>query len=173
MSQSQASDVVLRPFDRQHLAATLAWANDPELARLLNRTSSIDDDEHERWFLSLARRPDTRHFAIESGGRHIGNVWLAAIDQRHRKAEVRIVIGLDDVEKGSGARALTLVAEHAFSTLGLRRLYAYVLAFNLRAKRAFEKAGFELEGTLRQDRLSAGVPVDVFVLGRVNPTPQI
>lgn len=172
MSQTQASDVVLRPLDRRHLAATLAWANDPELARLLNRTSSIGADEHERWFASLANRADTRHFAIESGGRHIGNVWLADIDRRHRKAEVRIVIGLDDVAQGSGVRALTLVTDHAFRALGLRRVYAYVLAFNMRAKRAFEKAGFEVEGTLRQDRLSGGVPVDVFVLGRVNSTSQ-
>ena len=170
MSQTHASDVVLRPFDRRHLAATLAWANDPELARLLDRARTIAAEEHERWFASLAGRADTRHFAIEADGRHVGNVWLAEIDERHRKAEVRIVMGRDAVGRGCGPEALRLISDQAFGALGLRRLYAYVLAFNPRARRAFEKAGFELEGTLRQDRLAGGVPVDVFVLGRVKST---
>ena len=130
--------------------------------------ASIHFSRSKRWFASLATRSDTRHFAIEVSGRHVGNVWLEAIDDRHRKAEVRIVMGLDAVERGCGSQALRLIADHAFDALGLRRLYAYVLAFNPRAKRAFEKAGFELEGTLRQDRLAGGTPVDVFVLGRVN-----
>ena len=168
MSQPASGAVTLCPFERKHLAATLAWANHPELARLLDRTRTIAADEHERWFASLASRADTRYFAIETGGRHVGNVWLADIDERHRKAEVRIVIGLDAVGRGCGSQALQLIADHALGALGLRRLYAYVLAFNPRAKRAFEKAGFELEGTLRQDRLAGGTPVDVFVLGRVN-----
>ena len=41
---------------------------------------------------------------------------------------------------------------YAFEQLGLHRVYAYVLAFNPPARRAFEKAGFALEGTLRDDR---------------------
>lgn len=168
MSQTGSGEVVLRPFARTHLPATLAWANDPELARLLDRSRSFTTEEHERWFASLANRADTQHFAIERSGRHVGNVWLADIDQRHRKAEARIVIGLDEVGKGCGSQALRLVTEHAFGTLGLRRLYAYVLAFNPRAKRAFEKAGFALEGTLRQDRMVNGTAIDVFVLGRVS-----
>jgi RimJ/RimL family protein N-acetyltransferase len=171
MSQIGTGGVALHPFERKHLAATLAWANHPELARLLDRSGPIAAEEHEGWFASLADRADTLYFAIERGGRHIGNVWLAAIDRRHRKAEVRIVLGLDAVEKGSGPEALRLVTDHAFGVLGLRRVYAFVLGFNPRAKRAFEKAGFALEGTLRQDRVVNGVAVDVFVLGLVKTTP--
>lgn len=171
MSEAASGEVTLHPFGREHLAATLAWANDPGLARLLDRARPIGAEEHEQWFAALAGRPDTLYFAIERAGRHVGNVWLAEIDYRHRKAEVRIVLAPDAVEKGSGPKALHLVTDHAFGALGLRRVYAYVLAFNPRAKRAFEKAGFELEGTLRQDRLAGGTPVDVFVLGRVKSTP--
>ena len=172
MSQLSSGEVTLRPFERRHLASTLAWANDPELARLLDRARPIGAEEHERWFASLADRPDTQFFAIERAGRHIGNVWLADIDQRHGKAEVRIVLSPDAVEQGSGAQALRLVTDHAFATLGLRRVYAYVLAFNPRAKRAFQKAGFALEGTLQADRFVNGEAIDVFVLGRVRTSPQ-
>ena len=161
--------VLLQKFERRHLAQTLQWTNDPELARLLGRAGRVTGDEHERWFSGLEERSDTLFFAIETeGGRHVGNVWLADIDRRHDKAEVRIVIGdRDAMGLGVGSRAIDLMACHAFAALRLHRLYAFVLAFNFRARRAFEKSGFQLEGVLRQDRRSDDAYTDVFVLGRI------
>ncbi len=167
---SASSGVELVPFERRHLAETLRWTNDPELARLMDRPRRIDEDEHQRWFESLSARTDTVYFAIEEDGRHVGNVWLAALDRRHRKAEVRIVLGPTAVNRGCGTRAIELIADHAFISIGLNRVYAFVLAFNPRARRAFEKAQFVLEGTLREDRFNGGEFVDTFVLGRLNHT---
>ena len=169
MSPASAG-VVLVPFERRHQAETLRWTNDPELARLLDRPRRIDEDEHAQWFDALPSRTDTVYFAVEEDGRHVGNVWLAAIDLRHRKAEVRIVLGTTSVNRGCGTRALELIADHAFTAMGLNRVYAFVLAFNPRARRAFEKAQFVLEGTLREDRFAGGEFVDTFVLGRLNHT---
>jgi RimJ/RimL family protein N-acetyltransferase len=162
--------VALAPFGRRHLAATLEWTNDASLARLLDRARRIDPEEHERWFAALASRTDTRYFAIEVGATcdHVGNVWLADIDTRHLKAEVRVVVGREDATgRGVGSRAIDLMARHAFDALGLHRVYAYVLTLNPRAKRAFEKAGFTLEGVLRDDRRTADGFTDVFLLAKV------
>ena len=162
------SGVALVPFGRQHLAQTLQWTNDQELKRLLDRRRHVTADEHERWFTSLSSRQDTVYFAIEDEARHIGNVWLADIDSRHRKAEVRIVLAPEAANRGCGSRAIELVAVRAFGHMNLHRLYAFVLAFNPRGRRAFEKAGFALEGTLREDRFDGSGFVDAFVLGRIN-----
>ena len=160
--------VSLVPLDRVHLERTRAWANDAEILRLMDRARIVSPDEHEGWFAALAGRRDCLYFAIEAGARHVGNVWLAAVDARHRKAEVRIVVGeLDAREQGVGSRALELVSEHAFEQLNLHRVYAYVLATNPRGRRAFEKAGFVLEGTLKEDRWSEGGFVDVYLLSRL------
>lgn len=162
--------VRLVPLDTRHLAATLAWANDPELMRLLGRSSTVSPDEHLRWFEELRTRTDCRYFAIEAtgDGRHLGNVWLWDIDARHRRAEVRVVMGAaDGRDRGLGSDALDLAAHTAFETLGLARVYAYVFAFNVRARRAFEKAGFRVEGLLRQDRAGETERIDVYVLGRL------
>jgi RimJ/RimL family protein N-acetyltransferase len=48
-------------------------------------------------------------------------------------------------------------------------VYAYVLGFNDRARRAFEKAGFTLETVLKGDRLTEQGPVDVYLFGRGDP----
>jgi RimJ/RimL family protein N-acetyltransferase len=138
--------------------------------RLLNRSQPVSADEHERWFDAIRAATDCVYMAIEEvgTGNHVGNVWLAGIDQRHRKAELRIVIGVPNATgRGVGTEAINLMCRYAFDSIGLHRLYAYVLAFNGRAKRAFEKAGFTAEGILRDDRISDGRSVDVYVLGRI------
>jgi diamine N-acetyltransferase len=163
--------VTLRALERSHLDRTRSWANDPELARLLDRFRPISDVEHEQWFASLERKDTCLYFAIETNdgpARHVGNVWLWDIDPRHRKAEVRIVIGDREVAgQGVGTEAIDLACTYGFQRLNLHRLYACVLEINPRARRAFEKAGFLLEGTLRQDRWVDDRYVDVFVLGRM------
>jgi UDP-4-amino-4,6-dideoxy-N-acetyl-beta-L-altrosamine N-acetyltransferase len=162
--------ISLHPLERRHLDRTRAWANDPELARLMDRARPVAQAEHERWFASLREQTDRAYFAIElnEGARHIGNVWLWAIDRRHRKAELRIVIGEHDcLEKGTGTETISLVCSYAFENLGLHKVYAYVLATNPRARRAFEKAGFTLEGTLKEDRHVDGGFTDVYLLGKI------
>jgi RimJ/RimL family protein N-acetyltransferase len=164
---STRSAVSLQPFERRHLAQTLQWTNDPELARLLDRRNRVTAEEHERWFAALASREDTLYFAIEDVSGHIGNVWLADIDSRHQKAEVRILLATGAVNRGCGSGALRLLAHHAFGEMKLHRLYAFVLAFNPRARRAFEKAGFKLDGTLRDDRFDGARFADAFLLSRL------
>jgi len=163
------ASIVLTPLGRQHVDRTLEWTNDPELARLLNRSRRVTPDEHRAWFDRLAERADARFFAVElPDGRHVGNVWLADINPLHRKAEMRIVIGDRDCgRRGIGTEAIARLCDLAFADLGLQRIYAYVLEINPRAKRAFEKAGFAVEGVLRRDRSTEDGWVDVFLLARL------
>jgi RimJ/RimL family protein N-acetyltransferase len=164
----QGKNVTLCPFDRRHAEHTRAWVNDAVLAALLDRSRPVSDADHERWYASITGREDCVYFAIETAEMHAGNVWLWNIDARHRKAEVRILIGPNEHHgKGLGSEAIALIANYARDRLNLRRLYAYVLSTNPRACRAFEKAGFALEGTLREDRWIGDRYADVFLLGRL------
>jgi diamine N-acetyltransferase len=164
------SNVSLRALERRHLDATRAWANDAEMARLLDRAWPVSDMEHEAWFSALQKQRDRVYFAIEnlSTGRHVGNVWLWDIDPRHRKAEVRIVLGdTEALGRGLGSESIDLIANYGFDRLNLHRVFAFVLSTNKRACRAFEKAQFEVEGTLKQDRWTGKEFTDVFLLGRL------
>jgi UDP-4-amino-4,6-dideoxy-N-acetyl-beta-L-altrosamine N-acetyltransferase len=166
------SNICLKPFKQQHVEKTLEWMNDPELMPLLNRSRIIPREEHVKWCESLSTRKDVHYFAIEQKEvphEYVGNVWLWQIDEVNSKAEVRIVIGKSShCEKGVGTEALKAITDHAFQKMGLHKLYAYVLKFNSRALRAFQKAGYEIEGTLKLDRLSGDQFVDVCLLGVIN-----
>lgn len=163
--------VNLVPLGPTHKDKTRAWANDAVLMRLMDRARLVSEAEHEKWFEGLSRRVDCAYFAIERSdtGAHIGNVWLWSIDARHRKAELRVVIGDAAARgKGTGTEAIDLLCQHGFNRLNLHRIYAYVLATNSVAKRAFEGAGFTEEGTLRDDRWADGRFVDAHLLARVS-----
>ncbi|MDA7977422.1 MAG: GNAT family N-acetyltransferase [Pirellulales bacterium] len=175
--------VSLVPLDRRHLEATRRWANDWEIAELMDRATPVSDAAHEHWFATLHGKTDRVYFAIEIQAEddtpsHVGNVWLWDIDPRHRKCEVRIVVGHDSVRsQGLGTQALSLISKYAFERLNLHKVFALVLASNARAVRAFENAGFQQEGLLKNDRWSGERYVDVTMLGllreaRVNNVPS-
>src|SRR5438270_6926446 len=141
--------ISLLPLQVRHLERTLAWVNDPELMRLLDRASQVTEAEHEAWFAGLKDRSDCAYFAIETNedNKHIGNIWLWEIDRRHQRAEIRVMIGEKArVDHGLGTEAIRLISDYAFQRFGLHKVYAYVLSLNPRARVAFEKAGFEVEG---------------------------
>jgi RimJ/RimL family protein N-acetyltransferase len=164
------SRVRLVPLGENHLDATLQWVNDPVMMRLLGRTAPVEPDEHQRWFLRLHTRTDCRYFAVETvdSGQHVGNVWLWDINAADHKSEMRVLFG-DEASRGHGygSEAIALLADLAFTTFDLHRLYAYVFARNPRAKRAFEKAGFKVEGLLKQERRLGNEFIDVYLLARL------
>lgn len=163
--------VRLVPLTERHLGATFQWVNDPAMMRLLGRASRVESDEHRRWFDQIRQRTDCRYFSVETNEAdlHVGNIWLWDINTTDRKAEVRILFGEQAArDHGYGTEAIRLLADLAFDTMGLHRLYAYVFSINPRAKRAFEKAGFRSEGVLRQDRHLGDEYVDVYLLGQLS-----
>jgi RimJ/RimL family protein N-acetyltransferase len=165
--------VTLVPLGRPHLARTREWANDAQLMRLMDRKQPVTAAEHEAWFSSLARRSDCVYFAIEKldGGQHIGNAWLWDIDRRNRKAELRVVVGDSGARgHGLGSEAIDRLCRHGFEQLDLHRIYSFVLGINPAGCRAFERAGFTLEGTLRDDRWTGDGFVDAYLLARVSGT---
>ena len=63
------------------------------------------------------------------------------------------------------AAAVRLALQYAFDHLNLERVALRVQADNLRAIRAYEKAGFVREGCLRRDAYRDGAYVDVLCMG--------
>ena len=160
--------VRLRTFELEDAERYRAWVNDPEVAQLIDRAGPITRAEHEVWFHGLVTSPTAAPFAVDrlADDRFIGLVWLYDIHPRHRRAEVRIVIGDRSAWGGGyGTDALRVLARIAFGPLGLEKLWADVLTSNPRAAAAFERSGFRREGLLRGDRVQDAGRVDVVRLG--------
>jgi RimJ/RimL family protein N-acetyltransferase len=65
-------------------------------------------------------------------------------DPRENEAELGITIGNREFwSRGYGTDAVRTLVDYLFSELGMRRVYLHTLAWNYRAQRCFEHAGFE------------------------------
>jgi RimJ/RimL family protein N-acetyltransferase len=159
-------DVTLRAYTDADHARTFTWLQEPELRRFTGTTAPPTPETHADWLQRMRFRESAAIYAIERGGAHIGNLFLMDIDRINLRAEIQLFLGPPEIlGRGAGTAALVAAKAEAFGKLGLNRLYAFVFAFNQRAKRAFEKAGFVLEGRMRQHKRDGETFVEVFVLG--------
>jgi RimJ/RimL family protein N-acetyltransferase len=162
--------VRLRPFEWEDAEKYRAWINDSQIVSLVDRVRPVTAEEHRRWYETIVKDPHCVIFAIEfrPKKRFVGCVWLYGIDQRHRHAEVRIVIGDKRYwGKGIGREAISSIVRFAFEKLDLHKVYAYVLATNPRAAEAFKRTGFFREGLLKAERYVNGEFADVLRFGLV------
>lgn len=81
----------------------------------------------------------------------------------------RILLGPGGRNRGLGSEATRLTIDHAFSTTELHRLELEVFAFNPRAQRVCEKAGFVVEGVRRDALRFDGAFVDAVVMSILRP----
>lgn len=103
----------------------------------------------------------------------IGYLGLRNINYQNRFAEIAPVrIGHeDDRGKGYGTEACKLVLDYCWS-IGLNRVSLNPFANNERAIACYKKAGFQIEGTLRQQFFIDGEFVDALMMSALYPTNQ-
>ena len=166
----QSSRLLLRALEPSDLNITyLGWLNDPEVNRFLETRFLPQTIESLQAYWQAHRDdPTSPWFAICLVGdsRHIGNIKLGPIHWLYRHAYLSLFIGDRSFwGKGYASEAIALVRDWAFRELDLQKLNAGICAGNIGSRRAFEKCGFELEGTLRQEVVSGGQRVDTWRLG--------
>lgn len=130
---------------------------DKEVARFTGCKESFTEEEVVGFFLKSLEDGDRYTFLIISpDGRIIGESVINEIDRDLRSANFRIAIfHSKDCGRGIGLWATETTRDFAFREIGLHRLELDVFSFNPRAKRTYEKAGFKIEGVLK-DAVSDG-----------------
>jgi RimJ/RimL family protein N-acetyltransferase len=104
-------------------------------------------------------------FVIEVDRAAVGSVSLFDVDDLARTAEVGIAL-LDSARgKGIGTEAIAQIVKFAFVRCNLRRVHLQAIASNSAALRAYEKAGFVIEGRQREHAWVRGHYEDIVVMG--------
>lgn len=124
---------------------------DPEIDRLTGTSGIFDYDRVVNYYNRIVNDPDRFDFAIiDPEGNFIGESVINEIDWELRSANFRIVIfHSENCSKGIGSWVIKATRDFAFEKLKLHRLELEVFSFNKRAQRAYEKAGFKIEGIKR------------------------
>jgi len=148
------------------------WTRDSEFNRLLNTTASglQSSTAVKRWLeKDLEEASNGFHaFSIRTlvNDELVGGTDLDVVNWNGRNSFVGIFIGArENWGKGYGTDAMNILLRYAFMELNLRRVSLGVFAYNPRAIRSYEKAGFQHEGRLRQALNHEGNRWDIHFMG--------
>ena len=159
----QGERVFLRPFEAADAELYRGWRSDAEpmalagwkdraplsLAQSAARMERLAADQGKDYYTFM--------ICLLADERPIGEVGLSELDLRNGSAEVGIFIGeVDEWGRGYGTDAVNALVGFGFAELRLERIWLEVWTENARAMRAYEKAGFIYEATLRNDRYEGG-----------------
>jgi RimJ/RimL family protein N-acetyltransferase len=146
---------VLRPFRSTDVAAVLALANDPDIARnTINIPHPYEREAAEAWIGSQPAQWDRRKavtFAVtdRESGQLLGAVGLILEDADHR-AELGYWIGRPYWGRGFATEAAGAVIAWGFPALDLHRIHATHFPRNPASGSVLRKLGMSYEGRLRE-----------------------
>ncbi|MFW9806589.1 MAG: GNAT family N-acetyltransferase [Candidatus Thorarchaeota archaeon] len=107
-------------------------------------------------------------FGIETleGNKLVGIVNLVNVSWISHNAEIGVlaIFDPDSWGKGFGSDALKVLLDMAFSVLNLHSVYLWVVGFNERAIKFYEKIGFVNTGKLREMAYRNGTRYDVITM---------
>jgi len=172
----------LRAAEKEDITTFLRWINDPEVTENLGLISPFSRFEEEQWYEEMMKRPVHEHvfvIGIKEGTQDkdylpIGTCQFFQIDWLNRSSEIGIMIGEKTYwDQGYGTETMQLLLKHAFETLNLHRIWLRVYDKNKRGIRAYEKAGFKHEGTLREAHYQHNRYYDIHLMSVLSHKWQI
>lgn len=167
--------VILRPVSTDDVPGLLDLIGDEESGRLTG-SHGIEPDPvmaHD-WYASRGATDDRLDLAVveRASGEYAGEVVLNDLDSENRSCNFRIGLRPGFQNRGLGLEATRLIVGYALDVLKLHRVSLEVYAFNPRARRVYEKAGFVAEGTLRDALLWDGEWTDAIVMSILETDPR-
>lgn len=163
--------VVLRPLDEDDFDPMMAAMADPEVTRFTGSRGEVEEEQYREWLRTRKDQTDRLDLAIvdRATGACVGEAVLNDWSPQDESCGFRILIGPQGRGRGLGTEATALIVGYGIEELGLHRIELTVFAFNPRARRAYEKAGFVLEGRLRDALLWDGERVDNLYMSVLAP----
>jgi len=145
--------VILRPMRLSDAVYFCKWLGDPEVTNFLEcYGESAPTLQEEKEYVKKNRNSLKRiQFAIDAAdGEFIGTVALNQVNYYNRCGEYGIFIGNKKYwGQGCGTEAGKLFLNYVFKKLKLNSVYLFVVAFNIRGIKSYQKIGFKKTGKIR------------------------
>ena len=150
----------------------LALLDDPDIVRFTRVPVGADETFVRGW---IKRYEDgwvegsRAAFAIHAsdGGALLGWAGLVELDLEARQAEIGYLVAPAARGQGIAARTVTLLTRWSFDELGLERLELRIDPENVPSTKVAERAGYRLEGVLRNLHFKAGLRADLGIWSRL------
>lgn len=160
----------LRPWRDGDQAALVRHANNRAIWRNLRDRfpHPYTREDADQWLAVVQKLPSGTQFAIEVDGEAAGGIGLELKEDVFRKtASLGYWLGEAHWNSGIMTEAVRAVTRHGFEQFALRRIQAGVFEWNPASARVLEKAGYQLEGRLRQSVIKDGEIIDRLMYARL------
>ncbi|MGE3275787.1 MAG: GNAT family N-acetyltransferase [Vicinamibacterales bacterium] len=154
---------MVRPWTAADLEPLVRHANNPRVAiHLRDRfPHPYRRQDGQRFLTAVLRAARPTVWCIEVDGQAAGGIGIELRDDVERvSAEIGYWLGEACWGRGVTTAALVAVTDEAFRMFDLRRLFAVPFAENAASVRVLEKAGYVLEGHMRQSAVKDGRLLD-------------
>lgn len=152
--RDESVGIYLRLMTKDDTDLIVSWRNCDSVRRNFIYQELFTRESHENWIRTKVETGQVVQMIIcdMATDMPLGSVYIRDIDRQHSKAEYGIFIGEEAARgRGVGTAAAGLMLRYCFEEEKLHRIYLRVLSGNEAAKRSYEKAGFAVEGILRDD----------------------
>ena len=167
----EGEKIALRGLLRADLEHVRRWWDNAEATQYMETGSRPTTEASLEAFFKIATdTPNAVVFTVveRATQKPIGTSGLYEIFWPGRRAEFRVLIGEPSVfDKGYGTEATRLTVDYAFIRLNMEVVHLGVNSDNVRAVRAYEKAGFVREGVRRKFVYARGAYHDAVVMSIV------
>ena len=162
-------DLAIAPFSTDDLASVVKWRTDADVNRYI-RAGLRTLESVRGWYDDYFSTGENLLFAIRLEGDLIGYCTIEHTDSDNRKCEIAIVVGeKSHWQKGIGQATVWLLLDKVFSEFEMHRVQAIIYEDNVASINCFTRAGFQLEGRLRQAKRIGEEYGDVLVYGLLRP----
>lgn len=145
--------VYLSPVEMADAPKFYEWMNDMDVTDFTGATQRMYAlPNEESWIQSITDNHEyVFSICLKEDDTLIGNISLMKIENINQTCELGIMIG--DPSKrnqGFGTEAILLLLDYAFSYLNMHTIYLDYLFVNVRARRCYDKCGFQFVGKKRE-----------------------
>lgn len=123
--------------------------------------------DHMKFLSEISSEKDDYMFGIElkEDKLFIGTIAVYLVDWHNSTCHVGISIGPEHQGKGYGTDAMKVLLDFIFNYMNVNKVKLQVFGYNKKAIRSYEKCGFSIEGTLKEELFRFGKYHDIFVMG--------
>lgn len=140
----------LRPMVRSDLELVLEWRNSDRVRSSMLTHQKIPMDKHIAWFEAQSQDDTSVQLIFEANKEPVGVMSISKIDRESGICTWGFYLGKSDLPRGLGTQLGLSGIHYTFEVLGMRKLFAEVIAFNEASIRLHQKLGFIIEGRLVQ-----------------------
>ncbi len=166
----ETANIRLRALKESDIWLLHQWVNDPEVVKYTSYFHPVSEMEQKEWFATIHKQKNKVMLGIEvkEDGKLIGTCGFNDIDYISRKAESFVKVGdKDSWGKGYGKEILEILVDFGIRHLNLRKIVVRMLADNERAIKLIKRAGWIMEGIMKEDHYVEGEYKDMVVMAYI------